>query len=134
MDGGSPEAALGEMLNLDDAPPPGLRMSGRYTGQNGFSVTFHPESATVACGDAERAHEYAIQKNGNQILLTIRDDANPIAFQLKPDGSLLGAGPVQVNGRVIVGTTEDPKNPFVFAPRVGRCPVGSLVADRAAAH
>ena len=129
MNGGTSKDALKDMLNLDKAAAPGLRMSGRYAGENGFSITFHPESATVACGDAERAHEYAIQKNANQILLKILDKINPIALQLKPDGSLFGEGTVQVDGRVIVGTTEDPKNPFIFAPKIGRCEVGSLVAN-----
>ena len=131
--GGTPNAALKGMLNLDTVPAPCLRMSGRYTGQNGFSVTFHPESVTVACGDAELAHEYAIQKNANQILLKIRNNTNPVTLQLKPDGSLFAEGTVQVNGRVIVGATEDPKNPFLYAPKIGRCAVGNLVA-RTAAH
>lgn len=128
MNGGSTKDALGEMLNLNDAPPPGLRMNGKYAGPSGFSVTFHHESATVACGDAELAHPYSVEKVADQILLKIPDTTNPIALQLKPDGSLVGGGAVQVNGRVIVGTTEDPKNPFVYKPNVGRCAVGSLVA------
>ncbi len=127
MSGGTPQKALGEMLNLDRAPAPGLRMSGKYAGQNGFSVTFHPESATVACRDAEIAHEYSIQKNGDQVLLKVQDKTNPITLQLKPDGSLFADGTVQVNGREIVGTTEDPKNPFIYASKVGRCTLGRLV-------
>jgi len=79
--------------------------------------------------DAERAHEYAIQKNANQILLRNQDNTNPFSLQLKPDGSLFADGTVQVNGRVIVGTTEDPQNPFIFAPKVAHCPVGTLVAN-----
>ena len=47
MEGGNTQKALGQMLNLDKAPSPGLRMTGRYAGQQGFSETFHPESATV---------------------------------------------------------------------------------------
>ena len=132
MQGGTTQQAANEMLNLGKAPSPGLRMSGRYSGQQGFSVTFHPESATVACGDAERAHEYSIQKNANQILLKIHDDTNPITLQLKPDGSLFADATVQVNGRVITGTTEDPKNPFIFAPKIGRCAIGTLVAGGSA--
>src|ERR1700730_13428462 len=128
MQGGTTQQAANEMLNLSKAPSPGLRMSGRYSGQQGFSVTFHPESATVACGDAERAHEYSIQKNANQILLKIHDDSNPITLQLKPDGSLFADATVQVNGRVITGTTGDPKNPFIFAPKIGHCAIGNLVA------
>jgi hypothetical protein len=114
------------MLNLDKAPPPGLRMGGKYAGENGFSITFHPESATVACGNAERALEYSIQRTSNQVLLKIQDKTDPITLQLKPDGSLLGTGTVQVNGRTIVGTTDDPNNPFTYAPKVARCAVGSL--------
>jgi hypothetical protein len=132
MQGGTAQQAAGEMLNLSKAPNPGLRMTGRYAGQQGFSVTFHPESATVACGDAERALEYSIQKNANQIFLKIRDDSNPITLRLRPDGSLFADGTVQVNGRVITGTTEDSKNPFVFAPKIGRCAIGTLVAGGAA--
>ena len=128
MNGGTTKDALKDMLNLDKAQPPGLRMGGKYTGQKGFSITFHPESATIACGDAERALEYSVQRTGNQTLLKIQDSTHPISLQLRPDGSLFGEGTVQVNGRVIVGTTEDPKNPFIFSPKIGRCEVGSLVA------
>lgn len=131
MKGGSKEDATREMLNLDKAPPPGLRMSGRYAGEGGFSITFHPESATIACRDAERAHDYSVQRSANQIMLKIQDTANSIALQLRPDGSIVGDGTVQVNGRVIVGTTEDPKNPFVFAPKADRCAMGTLVAGGA---
>lgn len=134
MNGGTTKDALKDMLNLDTAQPPGLRMGGMYAGGSGFSITFHPESATVACGDAERALEYSVQRTGNQTLLQIRDKTNPISLQLKPDGSLFGEGTVQVNGRVIVGSTEDPKNPFIFAPKIGHCAVGSLVAGGPAAR
>jgi hypothetical protein len=130
MKGGSTQQALGEMLNLNDAPAPGLRMSGRYASPTGFSATFHPESVTVACGDAELAHAYAVEKVGDQIVLKTSDKSNPVTLQLKPDGSLLGTGAVQINGREIVGMTEDPNNPFVFRPKVGRCDMGTLVPAR----
>jgi hypothetical protein len=131
MQGGTVNQAANKMLEIDKAAAPGLRMSGRYAGQSGFSITFHPESATLACGDAERALEYSMHKTGSQILLKIHDAANPLALQFKPDGSLFADGPIQVNGRVIVGTTEDPNNPFVFAPKVAKCQVGTLVAGGA---
>jgi hypothetical protein len=115
------------MLNLDKASPPGLRMDGKYAGANGLSVTFHPESATVACGAAERALPYYVQRTAAQTLLKIQDTTSPITLQLKPDGSLFGEGMVQVNGRTIVSTTDDPNNPFVFAPKIARCPAGNLV-------
>ena len=129
MQGGSLQSATKEMLSVDDAPPPGLRMTGSYVGQNDFSIKFNPESATLSCGEAARALKYSINRNGNQTQLNIQDNTNPTVLQLKPDGSLVGDGSVQVNGRQIVGSTQDPKNPFIFAPRVARCTVGSLYAD-----
>ena len=128
MNGGSTQDATKEMLGLNNAAPPGLRMSGRYAGASGFSVNFHPESATIACNDSERAYPYSVQKSANQILLKIQNPANPMALQLKPDGSISGEGTVQIDGRVIVGVNDDPKNRYVFAPKVGRCEVGSLTA------
>ena len=127
MNGGSTADAAKEMLGLDKAAPPGLRMSGRYAGASGFSVTFHPESATIACNGSERAYPYSVQKSANQIFLKIQNKANPMALQLKPDGSIFGEGTVQVDGRVIVGVNDDPKNRYVFEPKIGSCAVGSLV-------
>ena len=133
MQGGSTQDAAKAMLSQDNLPPPGLRMSGRYAGESGFSVTFHPESATIACNDSERAYQYSVQKSGNQFLLKIQNGTNPLALQLKSDGSILGEGTVQVDGRVVTGVTEDPKNRYVFAPKPGRCALGSLVPGGAMA-
>ena len=130
MNGGTAKDAFDDMLSTDKAPAPGLRMTGKYAGASGFSITFHPESATIACGDTERALEYSIQKTTNQTFLKIQDRAHPLSLRLNPDNSLFGEGAAQVNGRVIVGTTEDPKNPYVFAPKIGSCGVGRLVAGR----
>lgn len=129
MKGGSQKDALKEMLNLDNPIPPGLRMGGAYAGPNGFSLMFHPESVTLSCGDAHRALPYSIQRSGTQTSLQIQDKTNPVLLQVKPDGSLLGQGTVQVNGRVIVGTveSEDPEKMFIYAPKVERCELGKLV-------
>jgi hypothetical protein len=129
MKGGSQKDALKEMLNLNNPIAPGLRMGGTYAGTNGLSLTFHPESVTLSCGEAHRALEYSIQRTGTQTSLQLNDKTNPVSFQVRPDGSLFGQGSVQVNGRVIVGTNEsqDPDNMFVYEPRVARCEVGRLV-------
>jgi hypothetical protein len=125
-----------EMLNpkAEKAIAPGLRMHGRYAGPSGFSLTFHPESVTLGCGDAERALEYSVQRTGNNTVLVANENGKPISFQLLPDGSIVGEGTVQVNGRVITGTTDDINNPFTFAPHVSRCEVGRLIANGSAAN
>ena len=129
MKGGSTDDALKTMLNLDNPTPPGLRMGGTYAGTGGFSLTFHPESVTLTCGDARRAVEYSIRRTATQTTLQIQDKTNPVSLEVKPDGSLVGQGTVQVNGRVIVGTTEakDPDKMFIYQPRVERCEIGRLV-------
>src|SRR5713226_8006667 len=130
MKGGNVNDATNEMLfpEAGKTLAPGLRMSGSYGSTTGFSLNFHAESVTAACGDAERALDYSVQRAGNKTTLAIKDNANPISLQLMPDGSITGEGSVQVNGRVITGTTDDANNPFVFAPHVARCAVGRLVA------
>src|SRR5258708_26723751 len=134
MKGGNVNDATNEMFFPDAGKTlaPGLRMNGSYGSTTGFSVNFHPESVTAACGNAERALEYSVQRAGNKATLAIKDNANPISLQLMPDGSITGEGTVQVNGRVITGTTDDVNNPFVFAPHVSRCEVGRLVAGASA--
>jgi hypothetical protein len=130
MKGGSANDAAKEMLFPDSekAVPPGLRMGGSYASDTGFSLSFHPESVTVGCGDAERALDYSVQRVGNKTMLVIKDNPNPISLQLMPDGSITGEGTVLVNGRVVTGTTDDLNNPFTFAPHPARCTVGRLVA------
>jgi hypothetical protein len=135
MKGGNTEETAKEMLRpeAERTIPPGLRMNGRYAGPTGFSLTFHPESVTLSCGEANQALEYSVQHIVNKTMLVVKGNTNPISFQLMPDGSVVGEGTVQVNGRVVTGTTEDINNPFTFAPRVARCEAGRLVADGSAA-
>ena len=126
MKGGDLKAATKEMLapKEDEAITPGLRMNGSYAGGS-FGLTFHRESVTMACGDSEQALPYSVQHSGNKTMLMIQDKPT---MQLMPDGSLNGSGTVQVNGRIITGTTDDINNPFVFAPHPASCPMGRLVA------
>ena len=126
MKGGDLNAATKEMLapKEDDAITPGLRMNGSYAGGS-FGLTFHRESVTMACGDSEQALPYSVQQSGNKTMLMIQDKPT---MQLMPDGSLNGSGTVQVNGRIITGTTDDVNNPFVFALHPASCPMGRLVA------
>ena len=131
MKGANVQDAANEMLSPGATPPaPGLRLSGNYGADTGFSLNFHRESVTLGCGEAEQALDYSIQRTGSKTTLTVK--GNPIALQVMPDGSVVGEGTVQVNGRVVTGTTDDMNNPFTFAPRIARCNVGRLVAGASA--
>jgi hypothetical protein len=106
MFGGAVSGLLGK-----DAPalgassvPAGLRMSGTY-GEGGFSVMFNDEVATVQCGAlVPQGLAYDVERAANQILIKIPIDPKPVVVTLRPDGKLAGPGPVQVAGRVVVGT------------------------------
>lgn len=103
---------------------PGLRMGGEYSGQGGFTIEFHNDSAVLECGEAIVAQPYAVARNGNQFTINIQHDSRPILLELRPDGTLAGSGPVQVNGRVLVG--KNARDEFVFEPRSASCTVGLL--------
>jgi hypothetical protein len=85
----------------------------------------------MVCGDAEQALPYSIQRSGAKTMLVIENKPNPLSLQVMPDGSINGSGTVQVNGRIVTGTTDDVNNPFTFAPRVASCPIGRLTAGTA---
>jgi|SRR5579872_4440172 len=132
MNGGSADDAAKDMLNPGTLISPGLRMNGRYAGESGFSLDFHRESVTLGCGEAEQALEYSVRRTGSTTMLLVKDERNPLSFRIMADGSIVGEGTVQVNGRVITGTTGDTKNPFAFAPLIAKCTVGRLVAGGSA--
>ncbi|HLL77030.1 MAG TPA: hypothetical protein VK421_17375 [Pyrinomonadaceae bacterium] len=133
------QAAIGAMIESATsgapvkAPPPGLRMTGNYTGQGGFEIEFHPDSAVLGCREAVVARDYTVTANAGRVLVNIQHGGAPLALELRPDGALSGAGQVQVSGRVMVGSnrrvdentrlvTHDP----VFQPVSDTCGVGVL--------
>jgi hypothetical protein len=112
-------------------PAPGLRMNGQYVGEAGFDIEFHADSAVVECRDALVAREYSVAIKGDQILVTIRHEPNPVVLELKPDGTLAGSGTIPVNGRVFVGSKERVENALVirdpvFQPVTDTCACGAL--------
>jgi hypothetical protein len=131
MKGGNLNDAAKEMVapEADQKIAPGLRMAASY-GSGSFGLSFHRESVTMACGEAEQALPYSIQPSGAKTMLVIENKPNPLSLEVMSDGSINGSGTVQVNGRIITGTT-DVNNPFTFAPRVASCPMGRLTAGTA---
>jgi hypothetical protein len=106
--------------------PSGLRVNGQYWGMGGFAIKFHTDAAVVRCGAATVAHDYRIVQQDNQLLLELKDAARPIVLAYRSDGTLAGAGPIQVNGRKIVGTKEN--GDLIFAPQSAACTMGVLSA------
>ena len=97
------------------AVPPGLRMVGEYASPSGFAIVFHPESATVRCGESEAADSYSVVATGREIVVRLQHGSRPFALTLRSDGTLTPATPgsVTVNGRVMTGLKGTQP---VFAP------------------
>lgn len=132
-------SALGMVFDNGDpgssakVPEPGLRMNGRYAGPTGFEVEFHPESAVIGCRQATVARDYSVTASGGRVLVNIQNGGTPLALELRPDGALAGAGQVQVNGRILVGTNRRVENTLVthdpvFQPVTDTCTLGVLTS------
>lgn len=103
--GQSDDAALYQVMGMFDSGskkgplPIGLRINGTYTGAAGLEIEFQPDSAEVQCGQAVLAMPYLVERKENQIVVSIKDAAGPVALTLGADGKLSGSGQIQVNGR-----------------------------------
>jgi hypothetical protein len=135
---GSAVPGLGALL--DRTPTPGIRMSGVYPGTNKLSLTFFAEFVTVGCADLERANqEYSLAVVPEGIRITISSTPRPIVLTMRPDGRLVGPGPTDISGQVVVGYEEwtrtwsdgrvEPFTRPVYKEFTRRCNIGSLVAS-----
>ena len=82
-------------------PPPGLRMSGSFSG-SGFGVTFDDQMATVFCGTLQPFPASYQVEHGAHVAVKVSINSKPVTLALRPDGKLVGPGPVQISGVVPV--------------------------------
>jgi hypothetical protein len=106
---------------------PGVRMSGQYASPGGLALEFRDNGVIMDCGEAHVAKPYTVEPGGANVTITVKNDPSPFTLSLQPDGSLAGAGSVDVVGRVVTGSTA---NGIGFAPRSARCNVGVLMPKR----
>ena len=117
----------------------GVILKGFY--KNPATVTalnFDEASVSInGCGKlADDSHNYSIEKRSGLVRITVDNEPSPIVLTMRPDGSLVGPGLIDVKGRIIVGyftsthyengvatgTTSTPD----YRPAMGRCVIGSL--------
>jgi len=90
----------------DSADPVGIYLSGAYQNPGGGgALGFGPGSTTIGnCGKlVPDPHAYNLRRTGSGIQVTVSNSPSNIVLAMRPDGSLVGPGTVQVNGRVITG-------------------------------
>jgi hypothetical protein len=90
-------------------------------------MEFHPTAALLDCGEAHVLRPYAVANTADRLTVTVKNGTSPFTLTLQPDGTLAGAGTVEVAGRVVTGTDA---NGATFAPRTARCGIDSLSPAR----
>jgi hypothetical protein len=117
----------------------GVVLKGLY--KNPATVTtlnFDDDGVSIGgCGRlADDSHSYSIEKRAGLVRISVANEPNSIVLTMRPDGSLVGPGMIDVKGRIIVGyftsthyengvatgTTSTPD----YRPAMGRCVIGSL--------
>jgi hypothetical protein len=87
--------------------PAGLRLTGLYSA-SGFGLQFQQDSVSVGCGKLiAQSLSYSMERTGNQILVRIPISPKPLTLSYKLDGNLVGPGPIDVAGRVVIGGMTD---------------------------
>jgi len=157
--GNSLLGAFGQMLSsvLPSAakdPPPGPVMAGVFQGAGGWRLDFIDGGVLVNCSSlSPNQQNYALEFKNGRTLLTIDTTPKPLVLTFRPDGTIVGPGPVTINGVVAngyvsgaAGTNAQYKDQFgnlydsagnrvpgndsaghtVFSPRTATCPALSL--------
>lgn len=129
----------------------GVVMNGQYNGSSGVWINFGQKSVTVnGCGKlVPESLSYTLTKKESQVLLNVKNEPSPFVFSMENDKKLVGPGPIDIKGQIIVGYNDvfmqeyingvpqaggncagrcgywvhDP----VYGPKTERCTIGSFV-------
>ena len=118
---------LGSKASKSANTAPGLRLNGTYAAKDGLKIQFRDDSATLECGESFNSEGYAVRTEGGQLIVKFQNSTGPLSFVLQPNGTLTGAGSVDVAGRrAIQGAGGDVE----YLPRNARCVLGTLEASK----
>jgi len=96
----------GEELSngVEEAQGIGVYLSGTWH-SSATALNFGINSAQVGgCGKlVPDNRSYTLRRTASGIQVTVDNSPAPMTFDMRPDGSLVGPGTIQVNGRVITG-------------------------------
>lgn len=82
---------------------PGLSLAGRYQGK-GWLIDFDSRYASTECSFlGNQPLDYAIELQNNLPVVTIQSKPKNIVLNGKPNGALMGAGPITVDGFIVEG-------------------------------
>lgn len=111
--GNSLLGAFGQMLSsvlpgANKEPPPGPNMAGVFQGAGNWRLDFIDGGVLVNCSFLSPNQEnYTIDFKTGRAVLTIDTKPKPLVLTFKPDGTIVGPGPVTVDGVIAAGYTSD---------------------------
>jgi len=86
--------------------PVGLRLTGQYAGGR-LALRFEQDSVTLVCGALiPQPFQYTVERSGMQISVKVPISPKPLTLSYK-EGKLAGPGPIDVDGRVVIGGATD---------------------------
>jgi hypothetical protein len=98
---------LSQVLPSDDAkrqPQAGPIMAGVYQGAGNWRLDFIDGGVLVNCSFlSPDQHSYKLQLGNNQTALVIDTTPKPLVLALRTDGTIVGRGPLQIDGVVAAG-------------------------------
>jgi hypothetical protein len=133
------EEIVGSVLPSVGAPlPPGPHMNGNFEGTGSWRIEFDDRFTMTTCGGLDAAQQkYSLELKNNTAMITVPSKPKDIVLTLKPDGTLVGPGPITVYGIITTGhrteetaTTKTNVTEYKNATRV--CPPPVLSSKGAA--
>jgi hypothetical protein len=86
--------------------PAGLRLTGVYSAGN-FGLIFRQDNVAVHCGTlVPQSLPYSVERSGNQLTVKVPMSPKQITLSYR-DGKLVGPGPIDVAGQVVIGGMRD---------------------------
>lgn len=152
-----------DLIGLNDTPfgkmmkesvSKGLRMGGTYQAENGISIGFNENTATIYnCGKLIiGSRNYTLSRLGGQLAVSISNQPKLLVVALGSGGLIIGPGPFEITGKIITGYTlynvwsrysdgtivpgsQHQESQPVYSDKTERCtfsslrPVGATAAD-----
>ena len=109
--GNSLVGAFGQMISqvapgLNKEAAPGPNMAGVFQGAGNWRLDFITDGVLVNCSFlAPDQHNYTIDLKTNRPVIVIDTTPKPLVLTLRSDGTIVGPGPLQIDGVVASGSS-----------------------------
>jgi hypothetical protein len=124
---------VGQVLpSVAKEPPPGPNMAGVFEGPGKWRLDFIDGGVLVNCSFlSPDQHNYKIEFKNDRTALIVDTTPKPLVLTLKADGTIVGPGPLQIDGVVASGYTSDGPDPNAMSGYTDK--YGSSLSNQQAA-